>query len=431
MLKYKNSYVIEDLKGTHWYFYFEPDEGINCIIKPIDEKESAPENLVNTSTDEFSVDIDRDFIYLLYSDINNELNLLIWNGKIWSKSPLMKNPINGSIQSPNIILDNGFVHITYEVNNKKDNGYYLVHHFWNKSKWSSYVVANSSNKIPYFLTKGSSGLYGMYIEKEQLMYSNFNYTSNSWTKPVIIGNARDTDNPFIYMNSANNSIHILYSIDDKLHYVRKTSGNWPSNNEQNKILFSDGVEYPNILFIGGNLWALWYSKGFLYTCLSADNGDTWSEPFKISSEVDSLSICNFISLKKPEFSRTRAFYHIKNPYYLILIDDIFEPHSSGFSYFTFYINQIQQYINQLSNSLQEEKNKNKELIKNMQKIESYYKDLSTQYSLLKNSYGNLLRIVDNLKSEYENIKKENTALKKELEKANSGLIKKIFPWSRS
>lgn len=431
MLMYKNSYVIEDTHGARWYFNYESDEGIRCTKKPDGANESFSENLVNPGSDDFSADIERDYIYLLYKDINNELNLMIWNGSIWSKSPLMKNPVIGNIKRPNILLDNGFIHILYEVNSGKDNNYYLAHHFWNKSKWSTNVIVSSNSSIPYCFAKGSSGLYGMYSDKGELKYLNFTYTSGAWVKPITIGNTDNKDDFFIHVVDKFSSINIIYSAYNKLHYIRKISGNWPGNNEQNKILFSGNIQHPNLLYIGGNLWAVWYSEGFLYTCLSADNGDTWSKPFKISSAVDTLSICNFISLKKPGFTRAKAFYHIKNPYYLILIDDIFEPQSSGFSYFTFYINQIQQYIDQLSNKLQEQKNKNNELIKDMHKIESYYKDLNAQYNMLKNSYGNILRTVDNLKSENENLKTENINLKNQLKKANSSLLKKFFSLGRS
>lgn len=429
MLINKNSYVIEDTHGARWYFSFEPDEGIRCIKRPDGANASSSENLVNTGSDDFSADIDRDYIYLLYKGTNNELNLMIWNGSIWSKSSLMKNPVTGNIKRPNLLLDNGFIHILYEVNNK-DNNYYLVHHFWNKNKWSTNVIVSSDSSIPYCFTRGPSGLYGIYSYRGELRYLNFTYTSGTWGKPITIGNTDSKDDFFIHVGDKYSGINIIYSGYKKLHYIKKASGNWPSNNEQNKILFSDGAQHPSLLYIGTNLWAVWHSEGFLYTCLSADNGDTWSKPFKISSAADTLSVCNFISLEKG-FIRAKAFYHIKNPYCLILIDDIFEPQSSGFSYFTIYINQIQQYIDQLSKKVQEQNDKNNELIKNLQKIESYYKDLNTQYNMLKSSYGNILHTVDNLKSENENLKSENINLKNELKKAKSNLLRKLFSLGRS
>ncbi|TZE82267.1 hypothetical protein [Calorimonas adulescens] len=433
MLKHKNSYVIEDANNCCWYFYFESDEGINYIVKSAEEKNPQSENLISTSIDEFSVDIDKDFIYLIYCDIDNELNMMTWNGRVWSKNKLIKNPVDGIIFNPGILTSNGLIHIFYEISSKKDNFYYLVHHFWNKSRWSSYTIAKSNSKIFYFVTKGPSGLYCVYIENGQLLYTVYNYLSNGWTKPTAICNIKDTENPYIYayVNTSNNSVNIIYSDNDKLCYIRRTAGSWLANSENTKILFSDNAQFPAVFNISGNLWAMWYSKKFLYACISADSGDTWSEPFKIPSEADVLSTCIFISLTKPGLMRVRAFNYAKNPYHLILIDDIFNPYSSGFSYFTISINQIQQYISHLNKALQSEKNKNAELVKNMQKMELYYKDLNAHYNLLKSSYGNLLKTVDELKREYETLKKENMTLKEEVEKANCGLIKKIFPWGRS
>ncbi len=424
MLINKYSYMTEDSNGTRRHFYYEPGKGINCITKDNDAKESSPYNLAGDGTDDFSADIEGEYIYMLYKDTDNKINLMIWNGSTWSKSPLMKKPITGSVKDINILVDHGFIHIFYE--NSKDSIYYLVHHFWNRNKWTSSVIVKSNNNLSFHFVKGPSGPNGIYGEGEKLMYMSFRHTPGIWSKPVVISNIDDSRDFFIASDSKNNSTHIIYSAGDKLHYVRKTSGNWPSNDEQDIVLFPEYAQYPGIVCISENLWATWYCGGFIYTCLSADSGETWSQPFKISSEIDTLSHCCFISLKKFGADHVHAFYHTKNPYYLILIDDIFDPHSSGFSYFTIYINQIQQYIDQLSGKLREQKNINKEFILNMRNLDTSYKNLSTQYSLLKNSYSNILEEISDLKSENENIKSENAVLTEKLDKANGSLIKKLF-----
>ncbi len=423
MLISRYSYVTEDPSGTRRYFYYASGKGINCVIKTDSAEESSPDNLVENGTDDFSVDIEGDYIYLLYKDTNNKLNLMIWNGDKWTASPLMKNSITGSIHKPNILLDHGRIHIFYE--NLNDKGYFLVHHFWNKKKWLTNIIVKSENTLLYQFNKSPSGLHGIYNDNGKLKCLNFSYIYDTWSKPSFISNV-DANNFFINVDSKYNNIHIIYSADDRLHYTRKTSGNQPGESIQDNILFSGKIELPSIFYIKGKLWATWFCNGFIYTSLSADNGETWSNPFKISSEIDKLSTYCFISLKQPYLNRIHAFCYTENPYYLILIDDIFNPRSSGFSYFTFYINQIQQYIDQMSDKLEKQKNKNSDLIKNMRKLEVSYKDMNVQYSMLKKSYGNILAEINKLKSENQNLKNENITLKETLDENKGGLFKKIF-----
>lgn len=394
-------YIIERSDGSIWHFSY--NETIGIIYRIFSENSWSNYQLAaDNSTENFSVILfSNDTIYVLYQDINEQINLSIFDDEDWHKQQILKNMHKGLfvLYFKAIVAENQ-IHIIYSILNKKTGIVTIFNQTLDdKNNLSSPNLIDTikfNHPIPFnvYISKSQKIfiVYQKLINNYKLGYKIFNKWNKNWSNFYVI----DTSS-FPYKDYSmiidNDKIHFLYikneqSINSVIYAIGDNTFKY------NTLFENSNINSCSFFIAYKQIWCSWIQNDKLLTSFSIDSGITFSSPPYNKSLISCDIIkCIYIS-NKIEYMKNLIFNELyikaNDPLNYLIISDVYSYNNtynnlSCISYFMnnifqklstneILINKKDKFIVQLKYMLEEQKTNN----------------VNSQFSLLKPKLSNSL-----------------------------------------
>lgn len=300
------------------------DEGITLYNYESNFKLLSSKKLIdgNYSFADYWFDINK--LDILYGLINTKDGSIIHyyiNDRFTIKSCILKyNPNRITIKFPYIKNINGVTHIIYfEIHKGAKHYCTLIHHYKKNNKWvkdeidsMNYMIL--SNFVVIFNGCNPSIFYLKIINgNEEVFYSTFDLITSTWSSPTQITNTSKEKVYLSVIKSSNNFYNIIYSENNLNSYYCSYINGYIDNNKfisNSNITISKSTAcvFPHLIEYKNNLYIQWLEYHDLYTSISRDFGETWSEK-SLFEDISNIPF-SYYSFKSNNLNNT--IYNLTN-----------------------------------------------------------------------------------------------------------------------
>lgn len=368
-----NSFLLQTQDNLLWYFFYS-QEGNICYTIYKNRHWSTPIIIIRNTNSNFSVNINaKDIIYLFCQDLSGNVVLCVYKDNIWSSSVVLENTSN-QIHNINfqMIMEDNSLNLIYTMPISYDKKSQLFYHFKENENWSSPQILDTISPLrqsPFNLQKINNRhniiFYTQELETSSLGYREFSVPLKKWGKFNAIHKTKYkyTDQSFL---TTENTLYVLYIVKNafscQLIFKKKSSEIWDTT-----ILIFEGpkIELCTLFILENQLWLVWYSNSYLFTCVSNNMGKSFSKPQRYGKE---LSIIPYKAAFISNSSQQSKNIYLKeilisgnseqeNPKFLLIpeIYPDFYNYTENFNELNELKNKINSY-EQLINNLNSEKN---------------------------------------------------------------------------
>lgn len=466
----KNMYILKQSDSTIWKFSYDKNFGI--IYETCRKDIWSDYNiLTQTSTGNFSVDLLKDDkICLIYEDLDGNLIIYLYDNIKWQSHYISrnnkKNKIN--IYFKTLSFKNDLI-LFYSIYNSNSNiltiASQLIDENRNLNSPTLIDKINLDYDTPFYLyVSKENKLYIMYQKQENnhlLGYKVLNNYSMPWSKFNIIDKGSSPFKEYSLL-CLKNTIHCLYIKKDYdnspslIHYKR----NFSFYKYQN-ISYDNNIISSAFFIVGEHIWCMWIRNNEIYSSVSIDDGDTFSNPPQLEELLDSSifkgtyisnslengkGICiGEIFIQSSGFPQILVLDNIygiihrsyKNSSYLFYFqyllsntnkEDNYQSYNKENDYLIEHLNNV---IKEQENNLLSYENKLKLINNNLKTFNDNKNELTKGIQLLQSNLEAKEKRLDELEIIYSEKEKELEILKKELNNVNpqeidSFDLKKIF-----
>ncbi|AGY78206.1 hypothetical protein [Clostridium autoethanogenum] len=471
--KDKKSYILKRSNGAIWNISY--NENREIVYRIFKEDALHTYNLItsNISQNLSAILLPNDIIYVLYQDMNGNINLLTEDETRWNEQQIIKNN-RGKMNDVyfQAFLNQNEIHIIYSVLNKKAGITTIWHQILDKKNDLSSSKIIDTLKFNYDIafslhTSKDKKIFILYQKslnnRHELGYKIFNHESKNWSNFYSIDSSTF---PYKYYSilKSKNTIHILYIKNSQNRNSLIYASGIGTDFKYNKLSQSVNIDFC-YFFIGYNqIWCSWTQDNKIYSSFSIDGGRSFSNaPFKNSLTFLDITKCIYSSNKQSyldTFYFNELYMINKNPLEYLIISQIF-PNINDYKvnpYMTYFMDEIwkkisayQKMLNQKNNLilqlkylLKQEKTKYLSYKSRCYNINEEYDNFNKTKDLLNENINFIQKSLiekENKINELENatIEKEDAIINLKLQlkavisqlnlyksKANSSLLKKIF-----
>ncbi|WP_300382058.1 hypothetical protein [Clostridium sp.] len=466
----QNVYIIKQSEGTIWHFSYDKKFGIIYEICKNDIW-SNYNILTKATTNNFSVDLlSNDDICIVYEDLDGNIILNLYDNIKWKSSYLIKNDKNSKIKIyfKTTFFKNSLL-LFYSIYNSITNTLTIVSQIIDENgDLNSPKLIDKINyeyDIPFYLyTSKENKLYIMYQKKESNHLLGYKVLSNHympWSKFNIIDKSPSPFKEYSLL-SIKDKMHSLYIkiSSDKTHSLTYCRGNSYSYIYTN-ISKDTNISSSAFFIIGEHIWCMWIIDDKIYSSVSIDSGNIFSNPPQFE-EVSSSSISkgiyisNFLENKKdncigevfiknydfPQLLIIDNIYGLvhrsyKNSSYLFYLQHFISTVNKNYNY-SIYNTENDDLIDKLNNIIKEQEtkilsyeNKLKAINSSLISFNENKEQLNKSIKLLQDNLVAKEEILKELEATYTEKEKELEILKEELnniklQEIDSFDLKKVF-----
>ena len=301
----KNVCILKQSDSTIWDFSYDKKFGL--IYETCKGDVWSNYNvLTKTSTGKFSVDLlSNDNICLVYEDLDENIIINLYDNIKWKSSYLIKNDKKSKIKIyfKTIAFKNNLI-LFYSIYNSNTNILTIVSRLIDENgNLNSPTLIDNINfeyDIPFHLyVSKENKLYIMYQKKENnhlLGYKELNNYSMPWSKFKIIDKGSSPFKEYSLL-SLENKIHSLYIkiSSDRTNSLIYSKGNSSSYNHTD-IYKDTNIDSSAFFIIGNHIWCMWIKDEKIFSSVSIDNGNIFSNPPQIEeTSLSSISKGTYIS----------------------------------------------------------------------------------------------------------------------------------------
>lgn len=280
----------------------------------------------------FDID-ENDSIYGLINSKRGSLIYIYSNDQYIIKTDILTfNGRKNSIKFPYIKkFPDNIIHLFfYVVNASKTNYCTLSHYYYDGAKWYKSTIST----LNYFLLTNFSVSWNndiptvFFFKKinncSELFLSTFNLADKKWTVPLPITMTKREKVYLSILKTSNNQYHMTFAEanNNKYYcmYFNESIDGLSSLSHKYIHLNKNAIcSFPNLLIKNSKLYLQWIEGSTLFTCISKDSGNTWSNPTENKqSDFKTFYRCQYNS-NTGSISYPSIFYAIKNSLSPIII----------------------------------------------------------------------------------------------------------------
>lgn len=307
----QNNYLIQTSNGQLWYFFYY-DKSINYKLYDNNNWIKETEVIKDISSN-FSVSLtEDDEIYIFCQDLAGNVLLCLYESNKWSIKKILENQTNEIYDiSFQMLFSNQSLNLIYSMPIAGEKHAQLVYQSRDNIKWESPQILDNIipfKNVPFIIQKLNNSLCVAFYERKSrdstLGYREFSISKRKWGSfnPFHSTIYTYTDQSFL---TTEDTIHVLYVVKTgfsyQLIYKNKTDSEW---NKQMLIYENNRIEMCSLFIVNTELWLVWYSNSQLYTCVSYNNGKTFTKSNRYQSKYGNLPLKAFFAtnLKQKEES---------------------------------------------------------------------------------------------------------------------------------
>lgn len=252
---------------------------------------------IDFTNSHFTLD-DNDNIYGIYKDKSlNMIHIPQGSSNISKHKLLTYDYEKFDIMFPYINKVNNSTHLIYYVyNNSSTNTCALFHHYNNNGVW----LENKIDFISHIILDNFTVLwikdspivfyFNLVNGCEEIFFSRFNTSTLSWSTPCQITNSKKNKLYLSVLKDSMNFYHFTFCENIDNGYAVKYMNGYLNEDKLDigKSLYISGPStciYPNLVKYKSSIYLMWSNYNKLYTSISTNLGDTWSE-----HEIDENSL---------------------------------------------------------------------------------------------------------------------------------------------
>lgn len=281
MVFYNNRVSIANVNGEEIYLIRKIENKL--ILNYYALNGDIEESIVSDNvSEEFDILIKDDSIYLVYQDLNYNLNLSVIKG-IDKSFHKLTNEDFPKVLELNIIKHNDNISMVflYPIYKTKDI-LQLEHNMLKDEKWQSFLVDQvivSQVLNPIKIINKDETIFLAYYYENQICLKSFDENEGEWKESIVLTDNKEK----LYLDIVydNGNLHLVYS--------EAIDGNYIIKYKMFKYDISFTKEYekdisrksnssnPTIIKNDNLLWVVWNESSRIYSRYSDDNGKSWSE----------------------------------------------------------------------------------------------------------------------------------------------------------
>lgn len=279
---YNDRVAIADVNGKEIYLIRKQKNKL-LLHYYSSEGEIFEKVLADNLLGEFDILIqDDNSIYLIYQDIDKDLNQIKFNNKE-SETQKMTRGDFPEIYELNLINNKGIISMIYLY--PLDSFYKIFqieHNILKENKWESILVDQvriSQVLNPIKVVNNEVVIFLAYYYENQICLKTFNIDDLEWKESIVL-----TDNKeklYLDFLHEDGRLHLVYSEAVDGNYVIK----YKAFKEDPSLVEMYGADVsrksnssnPTLILNDGLLWTIWNESSRIYSRVSNNKGETWGE----------------------------------------------------------------------------------------------------------------------------------------------------------
>lgn len=287
MFFYNDLFILVEDSFNNIYMFQWKDRCINLFLFNYLTEEVKKQTIVKDASKEFDVSIDdSNNIYMVYQDINNNLILIILDGKSRERAKLTYKP-GSIIYNLNILNDKDNIHIFYCIESEKSVGRYKIYHnLFDGENWLAENIGEINtfkilNPLQFIKKENSIFMvYYNYLDKKEIYLKCYNIKERIWEEEIKLTRSSRFK---LYLDFIviENKLNLVYSEETDgnfvIKYERFSLENSVVKREIEEIISNpENSSHPTIVYYGEKVWIIWLEYNNLLSRYSDDRGKSWS-----------------------------------------------------------------------------------------------------------------------------------------------------------